>query len=209
MVHYVTVATCALNQWALDFQGNVRRIAQSIQQAKTLGARLRVGPELEIPGYGCHDHFLEPDTTLHSWEALGQLLQDASLADIIFDTGMPVLHRNVLYNCRVLVLNGRILLIRPKMHLANDGNYREPRWFSPWTKRAVVEDFVLPLPIARITGQRTVPLGDALLDTADSCIGIELCEELFTPQSPHIAMSLAGAEIIINSSGSHHELRKL
>ncbi|KAJ2778766.1 glutamine-dependent NAD(+) synthetase [Coemansia interrupta] len=209
MVHYVTVATCALNQWALDFQGNVQRIAQSIRQAKALGARLRIGPELEIPGYGCHDHFLEPDTTRHSWEALGELLQDKTLGDIIVDTGMPVLHRNVLYNCRVLLLNGRILLIRPKMHLANDGNYREPRWFSPWTKQAATEDFVLPPAVARITGQRTVPLGDALLDTADTCIGVELCEELFTPQSPHIAMSLAGAEIIVNSSGSHHELRKL
>jgi len=34
----------------------------------------------------------------------------------------------VLYNCRVFLLDGRLLLIRPKLHLANDGNYREPRW---------------------------------------------------------------------------------
>jgi NAD+ synthase (glutamine-hydrolysing) len=34
----------------------------------------------------------------------------------------------VLYNCRVLMLDGRVLLIRPKLHLANDGNYRETRW---------------------------------------------------------------------------------
>jgi predicted amidohydrolase len=33
----------------------------------------------------------------------------------------------VLYNCRVLLLDGRVLLIRPKLHLANDGNYRETR----------------------------------------------------------------------------------
>ncbi|KAJ2579481.1 glutamine-dependent NAD(+) synthetase, partial [Coemansia sp. RSA 1836] len=52
MVHYVTVATCALNQWALDFQGNYERIRESIVQAKEGGARLRIGPELEIPGYG-------------------------------------------------------------------------------------------------------------------------------------------------------------
>jgi NAD+ synthase (glutamine-hydrolysing) len=32
-----------------------------------------------------------------------------------------------MYNCRVLILNGRILLIRPKLALANDGNYRETR----------------------------------------------------------------------------------
>ncbi|KAJ1944719.1 glutamine-dependent NAD(+) synthetase, partial [Kickxella alabastrina] len=209
MVHYVTVATCALNQWALDFQGNYERITESIRQAKAAGAKLRIGPELEIPGYGCYDHFLESDTTLHSWQILGRLLQDRSLDNVLIDTGMPVLHRNTRYNCRIFILNGRIVLIRPKMHLANDGNYRELRWFAPWTKRAQVDDFVLPRFIAQITGHRTVPLGDALVSTEDSCIGIELCEELFTPQSPHIAMSLAGAEIIVNSSGSHHELRKL
>jgi hypothetical protein len=31
---------------------------------------LQVGPELEVPGYGCEDHFLELDTVDHSWEAL-------------------------------------------------------------------------------------------------------------------------------------------
>jgi NAD+ synthase (glutamine-hydrolysing) len=33
----------------------------------------------------------------------------------------------VLFNCRVIVLNKRVCLIRPKLHLANDGNYRETR----------------------------------------------------------------------------------
>lgn len=28
---------------------------------------LQVGPELEIPGYGCEDHFAEQDTVEHSW----------------------------------------------------------------------------------------------------------------------------------------------
>ncbi|KAJ2899453.1 glutamine-dependent NAD(+) synthetase [Coemansia aciculifera] len=209
MVHYVTVATCALNQWALDFQGNYERIRNSIVQAKDGGARLRIGPELEIPGYGCQDHFLESDTTLHSWEVLARLLQDRALDGILIDTGMPVLHRSCRYNCRVVILDGKIVLIRPKMHLANDGNYRELRWFAGWARPASVEDFILPRFIADITGQRVVPFGDALISTDDSCIGIELCEELFTPQSPHIAMSLDGAEIIVNSSGSHHELRKL
>ncbi|KAJ2726058.1 glutamine-dependent NAD(+) synthetase [Coemansia sp. Benny D115] len=209
MVHYVTVATCALNQWALDFQGNYERIVESIRQAKEGGARLRIGPELEIPGYGCYDHFLESDTELHSWQVLGRLLEDRRLDGVLIDTGMAVVHRSVRYNCRVLLLDGRIVLIRPKMYMANDGNYREPRWFGSWSRRGQVEDHVLPRFIARITGQRTAPLGDALVETEDSCIGIELCEELFTPESPHIGMSLAGAEIIINSSGSHHELRKL
>lgn len=37
----------------------------------------------------------------------------------------------------------------------------------------------------------------------------EACEELFTPRSPHIDLSLDGVDIITNGSGSHHQLRKL
>ena len=44
----VVVAVCTLNQWALDFDGNLNRILQSIQEAKELGALYRTGPELEI-----------------------------------------------------------------------------------------------------------------------------------------------------------------
>jgi hypothetical protein len=42
------VATCSLNQWALDFEGNLKRILESIRLAKKQGAKLRVGPELEV-----------------------------------------------------------------------------------------------------------------------------------------------------------------
>ena len=68
----VTVATCSLAQWSLDFDGNLRRILESIRISKEKGAKYRVGPELEIPGYGCNDHFLENDMLWHSWESLGE-----------------------------------------------------------------------------------------------------------------------------------------
>ncbi|CAG8505290.1 1937_t:CDS:10, partial [Dentiscutata heterogama] len=121
----------------------------------------------------------------------------------------PVSHKNVKYNCRVIIHNCKILLIRPKMFLANDGNYREMRYFTAWSPAQHVEDYYLPRIIRNITGQTVVPIGDAVVSTIDTCVGVELCEELFTPNSPHISMGLDGVEIITNSSGSHHELRKL
>lgn len=90
MPHIATVAACSLNQWALDFEGNLARIKQSILLAKQQGARVRVGPELEVCGYGCADHFLEADTFQHSWAAIAELLLDPALHDIIIDTGMYV-----------------------------------------------------------------------------------------------------------------------
>ncbi|KAF9519486.1 hypothetical protein BS47DRAFT_1468702 [Hydnum rufescens UP504] len=211
MGHLVTVAT-SLNQWALDFQGNCERILTSIRIAKERGATLRVGPELEIPGYGCLDHFLEGDTTRHSWEILGILLQAPETDGIICDVGMPVIHKSVTYNCRIVIRNKKILLIRPKMWLANDGNYRELRYFAPWTKHRQTEDFYVPDFIRDITGQvndlhkgQQSSFGDAVISTFDTCIGVELCEELFTPRGEGFLSS----QIFTNSSGSHHELRKL
>ena len=74
-----------------------------------------------------------------------------------------VMHKNVTYNCRVAFLNGKILLIRPKMAMCDDGNYRETRWFTAWTKKRETEEFYLPRIIQSITHQAKVPFGDAVL----------------------------------------------
>lgn len=76
----VTVAACNLNQWALDFDGNLDRVLRSIRQAKAMGARYRLGPELELCGYGCEDHFLEHDTFLHCDQSLAAVLSVSNSA---------------------------------------------------------------------------------------------------------------------------------
>jgi len=203
------LATCSLNQWALDFTGNLARVKRSIVEAKQRGARYRLGPELELTGYGCEDHFHELDTERHAWEALDNLLQEGYSNDIVIDVGMPVWHRDVCYNCRVFCLNGRVLLIRPKMSLADDGNYREPRWFRAWPAHRELEQYRLPECIRESTGQLFVPIGEAILEFKDCCIAAEACEELFTLDAPHIRYGLNGVDIIANGSGSHTQLRKL
>lgn len=127
---------------------------------------------------------------------------------MLIDVGMPVQHFNVAYNCRVVFYNKKIVLIRPKMMMCDDGNYRETRWFSAWTKPRTTEDFYLPRMIAAATGQHTVPFGDAVLSTRETCIGFEICEELWNPRSSHIDLGLSGVEIIVNGSGSYIQLRK-
>lgn len=118
---------------------------------------MRVGPELEIPGYGCLDHFLEGQSFLLGIHeaaftdkakeircfTLGRfwprscririfmtssailecehILNSTDRSDA--NSSRPVIHKNVPYNCRVIIYNGKILLIRPKMWMANDGNY--------------------------------------------------------------------------------------
>lgn len=209
MGQYITIATCNLNQWALDFEGNRDRIVQSIVEAKKKGARLRVGPELEVCGYGCLDHFAENDLYDHCWEIYAEILNNPDTWGIILDIGMPIIHNSVKYNCRVISHNGMIFMIRPKLYLANDGNYREMRYFTPWNRPQYYEKYQLPKFVQKFNNQKMVLFGDCLVDTLETRIGFETCEELFTPHSPHIDMALQGVEIFTNSSGSHHELRKL
>ena len=72
---YTRVGVATLNQWAMDFDLNKKHIIESIQIAKKKfiiviygrGCTYRVGPELEICGYSCEDHFLENDTVQHCW----------------------------------------------------------------------------------------------------------------------------------------------
>ncbi|KAL2622646.1 hypothetical protein R1flu_002851 [Riccia fluitans] len=205
----VKLATCNLNQWAMDFTGNLARICSSIEKARQAGAVYRIGPELEICGYGCEDHFLELDTCTHSWECLGEILKSGLTDGIVCDIGLPVQQGGVRYNCRAFCLNGRILLIRPKLFLANDGNYRELRWFAAWKHSHELVEFQLPEVISAIRGQKTVSFGDGYVQFLDTSVASETCEELFTPNSPHSSLALNGVEIIGNGSGSHHQLRKL
>jgi NAD+ synthase (glutamine-hydrolysing) len=77
------LATCNLNQWAMDFEGNLRRIEASIREAKRQGCTFRTGPELEVTGYGCEDSFLDADTFTHAWESMARILDSDITVGII------------------------------------------------------------------------------------------------------------------------------
>ncbi|XP_073020053.1 glutamine-dependent NAD(+) synthetase [Primulina eburnea] len=203
------VATCNLNQWAMDFDCNMKNIKDSISRAKLAGAVIRLGPELEITGYGCEDHFLELDTVTHGWECLKELLLGDWTDGIFCSFGMPVIKGSERYNCQVLCLNRKIVMIRPKMWLANDGNYRELRWFTAWKQKEQLEDFLLPNDISEALSQTVVPFGYGYIQFLDTAVAAEVCEELFSPMPPHAELALNGVEVFMNASGSHHQLRKL
>ena len=111
-----TFAVCTLNQWALDFDGNVERILVSVQEAKAKGAKYRTGPELEITGYSCEDHFLESDTLLHSWQVLETLLEHPECQGIL----VKVYYINVYFTYLLLSIIYKVFL-----SLSLDG-----RWYA-------------------------------------------------------------------------------
>jgi NAD+ synthase (glutamine-hydrolysing) len=89
---------------------------------------------------------------------------------MVCDVGLPAQHCGVRYNCRAFCLDGQILLIRPKLYLANDGNHRELRWFSAWKHLKRLEALQLPDCIKEVTGQSSVPFGDGYLSFEDTYV---------------------------------------
>ena len=87
--------------------------------------------------------------------------------------GLPLLHGGARYNCRVFCLDRRVLLVRPKAALADDGNYREGRWFTAWREARGLEEYQLPPPLAAACagGQRSAPMGVAALRLRDATLG--------------------------------------
>ena len=93
------------------------------------------------------------------WECLKDILTGDYTDNILCSIGMPVIFNSVRYNCQVFCLNHKIIMIRPKMSLANDGNYREFRWFSAWTFKYEIVEFQLPIEVSEAIYQDTVPFG--------------------------------------------------
>ncbi|KAF1924532.1 glutamine-dependent NAD(+) synthetase with GAT domain-containing protein [Didymella exigua CBS 183.55] len=182
----------ALNT-TLDGEGNLARIKASIQEAKARGASLPVGSKLEICGYGCLDHFLEDGIYTNSWHMLLDILEDEACHAILLDIGMPVKHEQQRLNCRIIALDGNVILICPKLWLANEGNYHEARYFDAWSKPAYLEDYHLSPQVAAVLGSRTVPIGDAVISTRDAVI---YCEDLLTPASHHDLLVKNGVDSV-------------
>ena len=138
---------------------------------------------------GAQDHFFEGDTEAHAWESLAALLRSDATEEVCVDVGLPVTHGGVRYNCRAFLLRRRVLLLRPKLVLADDGNYREARWFTAWARPSCVETFRLPDCVAAVAGQATVPIGDAALAFQDTTLATELCEARWGALQPPGALA--------------------
>lgn len=205
------LATSALNQFGMDFQGNSRRIIESIVQAKRVhNAKIRLGSQSEVPGFSVEDHFLEPDTVLHSWQVLVQVLEVTLIPpynDILCVIGMPVHFRGVIYSAGVVIYAGQIVLIRPKNILCNDEISREKRWFTSWNGGKKLMEFTLPECVIKTTGQKTTVFGNAFIQTDDNfLIGMESLDEAKNPEPTSTEMYLMGANIVMNVGGAAFQL---
>jgi NAD+ synthase (glutamine-hydrolysing) len=190
-------AAATLNQTPLDWDGNRDNILGAIADARAQGATLLCTPELGITGYGAEDAFLWPATCRLALEVLGELLPHTR--GMIVAVGLPVEVDGAIYNGAALLVDGDLIGVALKRHLAGTGVHYEPRWFKGWPAgtSAAVEIF-----------KERIPVGDLLFEVGGLRLGFEICEDAWIEPRPARGFCQQGAEVILSPSASHFSFRK-
>ena len=191
--HAIRVADCAYN---------AARIVALAKEADAAGVRLLVLPELCITGYTAGDLFLQETLLSGALAALAEILRETAALDLLLLPGLPFAFGNKLYNCAAVCHKGKLLGLVPKTHIPNYGEFYEQRHFSSGAGLSVS---VTPFGYE-------VPLAANLLFTCRALpaftLGVEVCEDLWVPDSPSRMLCREGATVIANLSASDEVVGK-
>lgn len=193
----VRIGGGALNQIPFHWDNNIANIKSAISDARKSNVEILCLPELCITGYGCEDMFLSEWLPAKAVSLLNEIIPYCE--DMLVAVGLPVIHRQKVYNTTCIIENKEVKGFYAKHHLANDGVHYETRWFSSWPYHTI-EDF-------QFAGNN-YPIGDILLTYKDLKIGFEICEDAWREERPADNYHSRGAELLLNPSASHFAFEK-
>ncbi len=219
---FIRVAAARPSVRPADVKGNVDSICRMIEEASSREVSLLVFPELCVTGYTCGDLFGQERLLSAAEEGVASIMTFSRGKDVTVIVGSPVKAHGRLYNCAVVIRNGSIKGIVPKIHLPSYNEFYESRWFSSGAdflsgrtdglghfmyngKDTVREGFENQI---RFAGFRCNISPDMLFETGEVTFAIEICEDLWTPVPPSSWAALMGAQIILNLSASNEVLMK-
>ncbi len=198
---FFRVAAASLKLKVANPSYNKEEIKKAIDKAVSEDVRLLVTPELSITGYTCADLFFTKALQEAADEALKDLAVYTQGKNIAVVVGLPVAFYNSLYNCAVVLMNGGILGIVPKTHMANYNEFYEKRWFASGKQFEICQGI-------NLYGFET-KIGNQIFDLGGGAVlGIEICEDLWVPNPPSSKLVQHGANIIVNLSASDEYVSK-
>ena len=189
-----------------DTAYNTEEIVRSAKSAASNGAAFVVFPELCITGYTCSDLFHQELLLQNSTRSLLKIAEALKDSDAVIAVGLPLRIFGRLYNCAAFVQRGKVMAVTPKIHLPNQREFYEKRHFSSGRDllRGDAGNGCAPLRCL-IEGAGEVPITNFITVKgagSEVRIGVELCEDLWTPAPPSGELALAGANVIVNLSAS-------
>ena len=208
MLDFVRIG-CAVPPVRLaDVKQNTVDICCKISEANDAGCDILVFPELALTGYTCADLFFQKALLDATNEGLAVICGCTKAApQLTVAVGAPLVIGGQMYNCAVVLSKGKIHGIVPKTYLPNYKEFYERRWFSS------SEDLCQKTVDSRQLGLEEayeIPVGrDLVFKIGDgTMLGVEICEDLWTPMPPSTMLTLNGAEVILNLSASNETVGK-
>ncbi|MDY0402149.1 NAD(+) synthase [Sulfurovum sp.] len=201
MFGYYRVASAVNQTTVANPAKNAKEVISLIKEAHQKEVSAIVFPELTLTGYTASDLLLN-QTLLHSQEeALREILKNIKEIDTITILGYAHLEADRLYNCALVLQNGKILGVVPKSYLPNKKEFYEKRQFVSGREIRGTATSIL---------DTEVPFGTDLLftDGKEMTFGVEICEDLWAVTPPSSQMASNGATMIFNLSASNELIGK-
>ena len=199
---FIRVGAASPRVKVADVSFNIEQIKTIVDRAETDDVSLLVFPELSVTGYTCGDLFSQSKLISAAEDAVLDLCAYTTGKYVTVVVGAPVLLHDRLYNCAIVLRDGQVFGIVPKIHIPAYHEFYEARWFGSGSAfREGVTEVVY-------AGAR-VPFGPSQLFTVGGVpFAVELCEDLWTPIPPSSYHAIAGARIIVNLSASNEAVMK-
>jgi NAD+ synthase (glutamine-hydrolysing) len=177
------VALAQINATVGDIEGNARKIAEGIEQAKEVRADVVAFPELAVTGYPPEDLLFKPHFVARNKEVVAELARQVPKS-LVAVVGF-VDEDGDLFNAAAILHDGKIAAVYRKHYLPNYGVFDEFRYFQRGD-----EGLVLALNDVRV--------------------GVTICEDIWYPGGPARAEALLGdAHLLLNISSSPYHMGKL
>jgi len=196
---FIRIATATPELSLADPAANANAMIETLEATRAAGASLVLFPELAISGYTCEDLFHTDLLLAACRDAVKRLAMASTGITVIVGTPW-LLADGRLINAAAVLAGGRIAGLVPKSCHPNYGEFYEQRWFVSGT---LIDETVTDASLG------TFRISRKQLFTQDGFnFGIEICEDLWSPDPPSTAAALAGAEIILNPSASNELVGK-
>jgi NAD+ synthase (glutamine-hydrolysing) len=200
---FLRIAAAVPEMKVADVDFNVKTILAMLDKARVAGVQIVTFPEMCLTGYRIDDLVQHQVLLNKALDGLAAIVTSTNNIPTIVIVGLPISIEQKIFNCAAVLCEGKIIGIVPKTYLPNYKEFYDCRWFESGT--------FLESTNVELNGQ-IVPCGTDLLfkfrQFPAAIFGLEICEDLWVPVSPHAYQALAGANLIFNLSASNEVLGK-
>ncbi|MBQ2123229.1 MAG: NAD(+) synthase [Bacteroidaceae bacterium] len=196
MFGFVKVASAVSNVRVADVKYNAEQVAAQMVLANSRGAKVVVFPELSLTSSTCGDLFRQQVLLNETVSMLVRLLEVSRALKVVTIVGAPLYFDGAIYNCAVVLQEGKILGVVPKTNVSADS---QSRWFASAS--------MLSADAKLCFCGENVPFGAHLLfNASEFTFAVEIGADFSGAIPPSALHANAGAEIIFNLSAEHEVL---